>query len=159
MIGHSLGTDIALGVANDPPAGLRAVVLVDGGYLDAAARTELGLPVTAGMEELIAWCEENSLRFPDWETAVRKLAAFFGAEATAVVEGIVHDSFVSVDGEIRESLEPERVADLLLVVLHQDVAARARAVDVPTLLSPAGNQPNSDGSRSRLGEHSPRRPR
>ena len=55
-----------------------------------------------------------------------------------MVEEIVHDSFVSVDGEIRESVEPERVADLLLAVVHQDVAARARAVDVPTLLIACG---------------------
>ena len=33
--GHSLSADLALGVENDPPAGLNSVVLIDGGYLDA----------------------------------------------------------------------------------------------------------------------------
>jgi pimeloyl-ACP methyl ester carboxylesterase len=70
MLGHSLGADIALGVAAEPPVGLRAVVLVDGGYMDAATRAALGLPTAASRGELIAWLLENSPRFADWGAAV-----------------------------------------------------------------------------------------
>jgi len=138
VIGHSLGGEIAAGVAGAPPPGLRAVVLVDGGYLDAATRAELGLPVTASRGELIAWWDKNTPRFPDWETAVQGLAALFGAEVTPSVEEAVRASFAEVDGQIRESATPDQVADLLLAVVHQDVAARAQAVAVPTLLIACG---------------------
>src|SRR5579871_1055392 len=44
MVGHSLGAHIAAGVACDPPAGLRAVVLIDGGFMDAERLAEVGMP-------------------------------------------------------------------------------------------------------------------
>ena len=138
IVGHSLGADIAVGVACRPPAGLRAAVLVDGGYLDAGTRAQLGLPTGADRDELSAWWGENGPRFPDWETAIRDLAVLFETEATPALEAVVRDSFVSVDGEIRGSAPPGRVADLLLAVVHEDVAARARQVAVPTLLIACG---------------------
>ena len=33
MVGHSLGAHVALGVGCDPPAGLNAIVLIDGGFM------------------------------------------------------------------------------------------------------------------------------
>ena len=73
IIGHSLGADLALGVATEPPAGLSAVVLVDGGYMDAATRAALGVPTAASRDELIAWVQANAPRFPDWDAASREL--------------------------------------------------------------------------------------
>jgi pimeloyl-ACP methyl ester carboxylesterase len=141
IVGHSLGADIALGVACRPPAGLRAAVLVDGGYLDAGARAQLGLPTGAGHDELSAWWRENGPRFPDWETAMLELAVLFDTEVTPALEVAVRDSFASVEGEIRGSAPAERVADLLLAVVHQDVADRARRLAVPTLLVACGRPP------------------
>lgn len=138
IVGHSLGADVALGVANAPPTGLRAVVLVDGGYLDAATRAELGLPAHADRTELATWWEANAPRFPDWETAIRELATLFAADVSPAVEAAVRDSFTSIEGEIRGMAPPERVADLLLAILHQDVLARARSVAVATLLVACG---------------------
>jgi pimeloyl-ACP methyl ester carboxylesterase len=143
MLGHSLGADIALGVAAEPPAGLRAVVLVDGGYMDAATRAALGLPTTASRAELIAWLRENSPRFPDWDAAVRDLAAMLGAKPSPAIEAYVREVLAEVDGEICDPAPPERVADLLRAVVHHDFAALARRIAVPTLLIACVQPPES----------------
>jgi pimeloyl-ACP methyl ester carboxylesterase len=143
MLGHSLGADIALGVAADPPVGLRAVVLVDGGYMDAATRAALGLPTAASRGELIAWLLENSPRFADWDEAVHGFAEMLGAEPSAVIEAYVREVLTEVDGEICAATPPERVADLLSAVVHQDFAALARSVAVPTLLVACGQPAES----------------
>jgi pimeloyl-ACP methyl ester carboxylesterase len=141
MLGHSLGADIALGVAAEPPAGLRAVVLVDGGYMGAATRAELGLPTTASRGELVAWLGENSLRFADWDAAVRDLAAMCNAEPSPVIEAYAREVLTEVDGEVCAATPPERVADLLQAVVHQDFGALAQRVAVPTLLIACGQPP------------------
>ena len=141
LVGHSLGADLALGVANEPPDGLKAVVLIDGGYLDAATRGALGMPTDAGRAELIAWMAENRPRFPDWDTAIREIGAMWDAGATPEVEEAVRDAFVEVDGEVRSAAPPDRIADLLLAFLHQDIDDRARGTRVPTLLIACGHPP------------------
>ncbi len=138
IVGHSLGAYVAVGLAADPPAGLRAAVLLDGGFMDAAAMAELGMPVTSGREQLIAWIRANRLRFPDWETATRELAGIIGGEPTEMVEAYVRDVFAQVDGEIRERISPEAAADQVLAVVEHDVLSRARRVQVPTLLIASG---------------------
>jgi pimeloyl-ACP methyl ester carboxylesterase len=138
IVGHSLGAYLAVGVAADPPAGLRAAVLLDGGFIDAAAMAELGMPVTSGREPLIAWMQANGLRFPDWETATRELAGIIGGEPTEMVEAYVRDVFAEVDGEIRERISPEAAADQVLAVVEHDVLSRARRVQIPTLLIASG---------------------
>ena len=141
LIGDSLGADLALGVANDPPAGLKAVVLIDGGYLDAATRGALGLPTVASRAELSAWMAENGPRSPDRDAAVREIGAMWDAVATPEVEVAVRDAFVEVDGEVRSAAAPSRLADLLLAFLHQDIDDRARRTRVPTLHIAGGHPP------------------
>ena len=141
LVGHSLGADLALGVANEPPAGLKAVVLIDGGYMDAATRGALGLPTDASRAELTAWMAENGPRFPDWDAAIREIGAMWDAAATPEVEAAVRDAFVEVDGEVRQAAPPDRLADLLLAFLHQDIDDRARGTRVPTLLMACGHPP------------------
>ena len=138
VIGHSLGAYVAMGVAGNPPAGLRAAVLIDGGFLDADSFVELGMPAKAERAELAAWMAANELRFPDWDTAFRELAVMIGSEVTPVLEAYVRDAFVADDGEIRERARPESMADLLLAVLDQDVRARAERIRIPTLLIACG---------------------
>ena len=138
IVGHSLGAYVAVGLAADPPAGLRAAVLLDGGFINAAAMAELGMPVTSGRDQLIAWMRANGLRFPDWETATRALAGIIGGEPTEMVEAYVRDVFAEVDGEIRERISPEAAADQVLAVVEDDVLSRARRVQVPTLLIASG---------------------
>ena len=121
IVGHSLGAYVAVGLAADPPAGLRAAVLLDGGFMDAAAMAELGMPVTSGREQLIGWMRAHRLRFPDWETATRELAGIIGGEPTEMVEAYVRDVFAEVDGEIRERISPEEAADQVLAVVEHDV--------------------------------------
>jgi pimeloyl-ACP methyl ester carboxylesterase len=141
LVGHSLGADLALGVANEPPDGLKAVVLIDGGYLDAATRGALGLPTDAGRAELIAWMAENRPRFPDWDTAFREIGAMWDAAASPEVEEALRDAFVEVDEEVRSAAPPDRIADLLLAFLHQDIDDRARGTRVPILLIACGHPP------------------
>jgi pimeloyl-ACP methyl ester carboxylesterase len=143
MLGHSLGADIALGVAAEPPAGLRAVVLLDGGYMDAATRAALGLPTAASRGELIAWLQDNSLRFADWDEALRDLAAMLGTEPSPAIEAYLGEVMTEVNGEICDTAPPERAADLFSAVVHQDLAALARRVAVPTLLVACGQPAES----------------
>jgi pimeloyl-ACP methyl ester carboxylesterase len=138
LVGHSLGADLALGVAAEPPDGLKAVVLIDGGYLDAATRGALGLPTDASRADLTAWMAENSPRFPDWDTAIREIGAMWEAAATPEVEEAVRDAFVEVGGEVRQAAPPDRLADLLLAFLHEDIDDRARGTKMPTLLIACG---------------------
>lgn len=119
------------------------MVLVDGGYMDAATRAELGLPTAASRGELIAWLRENSPRFADWDAAVRDLGAMLGAEPSPVIEAYVREVLTEVDGEICDAAPPERVADLLRAVVHQDFAALGRRVAIPTLLVACGQPPES----------------
>ena len=48
MVGHSLGAHVALGVGCDPPAGLNAIVLIDGGFMAGADFAAHGIPVLSG---------------------------------------------------------------------------------------------------------------
>jgi pimeloyl-ACP methyl ester carboxylesterase len=146
MVGHSLGGDIALGVADDPPPGLLAVVLVDGGYLEPADRVELGAPDAGDREAMVASMREAEARFPDWETARGEIAKFVGTEElTPETEASFRESLTEIDGELREAAPPERAADLLMSITSAaiDVRARAAAVRVPTLLIAAGQPPES----------------
>ena len=138
MVGHSLGAYVAVGVASEPPAGLRAVVLIDGGFLDANAMAGLGMPVTAGRAELIGWLEANSPRFPDWAIAVRQLATMMGSAPTPALETYAHELLAEVNGEIRDLTPPDRMADLILAVFDQDVPALASRVALPALLIACG---------------------
>lgn len=159
VVGHSLGAYVAVGLAADPPAGLRAAVLIDGGFLDADDYVELGMPVTAGRAELAAWMQANGPRFPDWDTAFRQLATMIGGEVTPALEAYVRDVLVEVDGEIRDRARPEPMADLLLGVLDQDVLARAQRIRIPTLLIACGEPADRRAIRqkawTRLAEASP----
>jgi len=124
-------------VADDPPPGLRAVVLVDGGYLEPSDRIELGVPDGADREEMVAFMREAEARFPDWESARDAIAKLVGTEElTPVTETAFRETLTEVDGELREATPPERSADMLISFMTHPigVAARAATVRVPTLL-------------------------
>jgi pimeloyl-ACP methyl ester carboxylesterase len=143
MVGHSLGAWVALGVGSDPPEGLRAIVLIDGGYMAARDLVATGLPVLSGRAEMVAFMQANELRFPDWGTAVRELAKMFLAEPNPAFAAYVHDVMVEVDGEILESSNPERQADSVLALLGADVLALGAALKVPALLVASGQPERS----------------
>jgi pimeloyl-ACP methyl ester carboxylesterase len=143
VVGHSLGAYVAMGLAASPPAGLRASVLIDGGFLEAEDYVSLGMPVTSGRAELIAWMDANGPRFPDWATAFTALAAMIGGAVTPALEAYVRDVFVAADGEIRERARAAWMADLLLAVLDQDVRLRAARIQLPTLLIACGEPAES----------------
>jgi pimeloyl-ACP methyl ester carboxylesterase len=143
MVGHSLGGWVALGVGCDPPEGLRAIVLIDGGYLDARDLVAVGLPVLSGRAEMVAFMQANEHRFPDWGTAVRELAKMFPAELNPDFEAFVHEVMVEVDGEIREASTPERQADSMLVLADADVLALGASLKVPALLVASGQPERS----------------
>lgn len=138
MVGHSLGANLAAGVAANPPQRLRAVVLIDGGYLTAAGLAELGMPVREGRERLTAWMEENLPRFPDWATARREITAMVGGQATPALEAYVNEVMVEHDGEIRDWDSAQRMADACLAGQIGDVPALAASIKLPTLLIACG---------------------
>ena len=138
MVGHSLGAYVAVGVAARPPAGLRAVVLIDGGFLDAQGMAELGIPTTGGRAELSSWIEATAPRFPDWDTATAELARMIGAEVSPALTAYVRAIFVEVDGEVRDPTPADRVAELLLAVHGGGAPALAEHVTVPALLVACG---------------------
>lgn len=138
MIGHSLGAFLGVGVATRPPAALRAVVLIDGGFLDTHAMAALGMPITAGRGELTAWLRANTPHFADWETATRELATMIGTAPTPAIAAYARELLTEVDGEISDPSPPELLAELILAVVPQDAPARARRIAVPTLLIACG---------------------
>lgn len=149
MVGHSLGGYVAAGVAGAPPAGLRAAVLIDGGFLDATGMAGLGMPVTAGRAALIGWLEANTPRFPDWETAIGELAKMIGSAPTPVLEAYARELFTDINGEIRDLTPPDRMADLILAVFDQDVPALAERIAVPVLLIACGQPAEHRSSREK----------
>jgi pimeloyl-ACP methyl ester carboxylesterase len=158
MVGHSLGGDIALGVADDPPPGLRAVVLVDGGYLEPVDRVELGAPDAADREAMVASMRENEARFPDWETARGEIAKFVGTEElTPETEAAFRESLTEIDGELREAAPPERAADLLMSIASAAIDVRTRASRPSSSLP--GNRRSHARSSSGRGKGSPPRRR
>jgi pimeloyl-ACP methyl ester carboxylesterase len=138
VVGHSLGANLAVGVAGEPPATLRAAVLLDGGYMDADALAELGMPVTAGRDRLTAWMQTNAPRFADWDAAIDDMGKMIGGGPTDVLETYLQEVFDEVDGEVRQAAPVDRMADLVLAVMNQDVLARAARIRVPTLLLASG---------------------
>lgn len=150
MVGHSLGGYLGAGIASDPPVGLRAVVLIDGGYLSVAEMAELGLPPpAAGRAEVLAWVTQNTPHFPDWETAIRELAAMIGSDITPALEAYLREGLVEVDGEIRDLSSPERLADMLVAVRDRDVPALAAGIVLPTLLIACGKPPGHRALREK----------
>lgn len=154
MVGHSLGAYIAVGVAGDPPGGLRSVVLIDGGYLGVDELATLGQPPrTAGSDELLAWVKDSAPRFPDWDTALRELAAMIGCDVTPQLEAYFREELVEVEGEIRDLSAPDHIVDLLAAIRDRDVPALAGGIAVPTLLIACGRH----GERQALAEPAWRR--
>jgi pimeloyl-ACP methyl ester carboxylesterase len=138
IVGHSLGAYLAAGVAGSPPDGLRAAVLLDGAFLDAATMAKVGMPVTLRRVELIEWMRTNELRYPDWETAIASLSMMLGGEPTPTLEAYIRASFAESDGEIRQPTPPEEMADQVQAVVVGDVRGRAERVQIPTLLIASG---------------------
>jgi pimeloyl-ACP methyl ester carboxylesterase len=134
IVGHSLGAYVAAGVAAAPPAGLQAAVLIDGGFMEAEDMAEVGMPITAGREQLVEWLGANALRFPDWDNATRELASMIGSDETPELKAYVREVFAEIDGEIRELTTPDQAADLLLATFDHEVRVIAERLAVPTLL-------------------------
>ena len=107
------------------------------------------MPVTAGRAELIGWLDANTPRFPDWETAIRELAAMTGSAPTPALEAYARALLTDVNGEIRDPSPPERMADLILAVFDQDVPALAARLAVPTLLIACGEPAEHRPSREK----------
>jgi pimeloyl-ACP methyl ester carboxylesterase len=147
IVGHSLGAYVAVGVATAPPAGLQAAVLIDGGFMDAEDMLELGMPITRGRTELVDWLAANTLRFPDWDTATRELAAMISSHETPALKAYVQEVFAEIDGEVRERATPDHAADLLLATFDHEIRVMAEKLAVPTLLIACGQPADRRASR------------
>jgi pimeloyl-ACP methyl ester carboxylesterase len=149
MVGHSLGAHVALGVGCDPPAGLNAIVLIDGGFMTGTDFAAHGIPVLSGHSELVAWVGSNRPRFPDWDSAIQQLAQMSGAEATPAFAAYVHEVMAEADGEVCSTTSPEHAADTLLACTEEDPVALAHRLEVPTLLIACGQPADSRAIREK----------
>jgi pimeloyl-ACP methyl ester carboxylesterase len=149
MVGHSLGAHVALGVGCNPPAGLNAIVLIDGGFMTGADFVARGIPVLSGRPDLVTWVASTRPSFPDWGSAIRQLAQMCGAEATPAFAAYVHEVMAEADGEVRSTTSPEPAADTLLACTEEDPVALARRLEVPTLLIACGQPADSRGIREK----------
>jgi pimeloyl-ACP methyl ester carboxylesterase len=132
---------------------LRAVVLIDGGYMSPRDLAELGWPdAQADRRELVGWLTQHIARFPDWDTALREVAGMFDCEVTPALEAYLREELIEVDGEIREAASPDRLADLLAAARGRDVPALAREIAIPTLLIASGKPPEHRALRQRAWE-------
>lgn len=152
IVGHSLGAYVAVGVAAEPPIGLQAAVLIDGGVMEAEEMEQFGPPITAARAQLIEWLTANTLAFPDWDTATRELAPMIGSDETPALKAYVRELFAEIDGEVRELATPEPAADLLLATFDHDVRAAGERLAVPTLLIACGQPAQSRALRQRAWE-------
>jgi pimeloyl-ACP methyl ester carboxylesterase len=98
---------------------------------------------------LIAWMQSNGLRFANWRAAIRELAGMIGGEPSAAFEAYVRETFVEIDGEIRERTAPEEMADQVLAIVDRDVLAPAKRVEIPTLLIASGQPAERRAPRER----------
>jgi pimeloyl-ACP methyl ester carboxylesterase len=147
IVGHSLGAHLAVALACDPPAGMRAAVLIDGGFLDAATLAELGPPATSPRSDVVDWMRSNSPRFPSWDAAVDGFARMVGCEPTPALAAYVREIMVESGGEIHDGATPERLADLLLAVMGEDPRSLARGIRIPTLLIACGQPADRRAAR------------
>jgi pimeloyl-ACP methyl ester carboxylesterase len=141
MVGHSIGGDVALGVAAEPPSNLGAVVLIDGGYLEPADAVELGMPDGSDRDEMVAYMREQQARFADWEAARTAFATLLDPEElTPAFEAAFRETFIELDGELRQAASPELLTDALMPFMTDpfDVRALASSIAIPTLLIAAG---------------------
>jgi hypothetical protein len=150
LVEDSLAADLALGVVNDPPAGSGAVVLIDGGYMDATTRRAPWFATDASPAAPSAWLAENRPRFRDRDAAVRERGAMRDVGATPEVEVAMGDAFVEVDGEVREAAASDRLADLLLAFPRQVIHERVTRTRGPILLIACG-QPSERAAIGRRG--------
>ncbi|MFJ6209085.1 alpha/beta fold hydrolase [Lysinibacillus sp. NPDC092081] len=62
LIGHSFGADLALHYAAKYPKQLKAIILLDGGYLSLQ---DLGMTLENELQDIEKFC--NEVRFPSWD--------------------------------------------------------------------------------------------
>ena len=138
IVGHSLGAYVAAGVAGEPPAGLRAAVLIDGGFLDAKGMAGPGhaRDRRSGAADRLAGGEHAPL--PGLGDRDPRVGDDVRQHAHAGTRGLSPRALHEADGEIRDLTPPDRMADLIHAVFDQDVPALAARVAVPALLIACG---------------------
>jgi pimeloyl-ACP methyl ester carboxylesterase len=160
VVGHSLGGAIAVGLAADPPAGLRAAVAIDGGFLDRSDLAELGMPAEAGQGALSEWMAANMPRFADWPTAIAELAAMLGTEVSPAIEAYAREYFVQASEGIGDGAPAELLAEVVLAMTAgEPAAARGAQIALPTLVIacglPAATRPTRERAWQALARSSP----
>jgi pimeloyl-ACP methyl ester carboxylesterase len=77
FLGHSWGGTLGVVLGATYPEALRALVLLDGGFVSGEARSELGLPSSDDRDVLIAYAREHTSEHDSWEAAFDELRALF----------------------------------------------------------------------------------
>jgi pimeloyl-ACP methyl ester carboxylesterase len=143
FVGHSIGANVALALGAASPPGLRCIVLVDGGYLEREARTQLGAAVHADRESALEWARTNMDEWETWDEAFEELRGYF-ENWTQATELAARDALREEDGRIREAGSPDAAAASIFAMNSYRPVEIARSLGVPALLVASGRERGRD---------------
>jgi pimeloyl-ACP methyl ester carboxylesterase len=150
FVGHSWGGTVGAAAAFANPAALRALVLVDGGFIPGEARLDFGLPVGDDRDSLLAFAREAMSEHESWAEAFAELREVAGGNWPPHGEAIGREVFAEVDGRVREHASATGAAAVFDALGSHDARAcaeRIRDADLPTLLIVGGRTPYLEAKR------------
>ncbi len=150
FVGHSWGGTVGAAAALADPAALRALVLVDGGFVPGEARRDFGLPVGDDRESLLAYALGAMSEHGSWAEAFAELSEVSGGNWPSHGEAIAREVFAEAGGRVREHASPEGAAAVLSALGAHDALACARRIrdsTLPTLLIVTGRTPYVEAKR------------
>ena len=150
FVGHSWGGTVGAVIAANAPRRLRALVLVDGGFVPGAA-TLLERPQPTDRDSLIAFAREAGSQHDSWDAAFAELRGELGGTWTARAEAVAREVFVEDDGRVCERLSAHAAAAVLDGLAGHDplgCAARIREAGLPTLLLVGARTPALEKKRA-----------
>jgi pimeloyl-ACP methyl ester carboxylesterase len=143
-VGHSWGGTVGAVLGSSYPEALRTLVLLDGGFVSGAARSELGAPAGDDRATLIAHAREQASEHETWEGAFGEMRAFFDGGWPDFAEAFAREVFVEADGRVCERVSPETAAAVFHALGKHDpvtCAQTIRAAGLRTLLVACGTIP------------------
>jgi pimeloyl-ACP methyl ester carboxylesterase len=144
FIGHSWGGTVGAVLGARHPEALRALVLLDGGFVSGEARADFGLPASGDRAALVEYAREHTSIHETWGDAFAEMRAFFDDEWPEFAEALTRDVFIEADGHVRERASIEGAAAVFDALGTHDPVSCATAIreaELSTLLVVGGTIP------------------